>query len=79
MRLVHEGRLTRPTDISNELGTRPSNITSIVNALAKRGLVSRDRERDKGEDRRSVHISLTMAGEIAYREAGGLLVGASFE
>ena len=55
---------TRPGELARRLHLAPNTVTTLINALAPRGLVIR---RASESDRRAVTIELTPDGERAFR------------
>lgn len=55
----------RPSHLARLLRLAPNSVTTLVNVLRKQGLVTRA---DGGEDRRTVSLTLTPAGERAVRQ-----------
>ncbi len=64
--VLHKGPMTQ-RELGRKVLTSPGNMTDVIDKLAARGLVCRNRE---GADRRQVQVSLT--------EAGAALIGDVF-
>ena len=62
--VLHKGPLTQ-RELGRKVLTSPGNMTDVIDKLAARGLVCRNRE---GADRRQVQVSLTPAGEALIRD-----------
>lgn len=60
----------KPSDIARQVHLSSATITSIVDRLVRAGLVSRERS---AEDRRSVEVVLTDAGQSSLEAAPELL------
>ena len=60
------GGSVRVTDLARGLGRSANSVSMIVDRMVKAGLVRR--ERDRG-DRRTVRVSVTNKGEVAFRPA----------
>lgn len=67
--LDREGPLA-PSAIANRIALSPATVTTIVDRLARLGLVERHKRQS---DRRGVDIRLTEAGQAAYNSAPELL------
>jgi DNA-binding MarR family transcriptional regulator len=63
--IFHHGRLSLG-DLSKEMYLHPSTISGVINRLAKKGYVLRDRDE---EDRRVVKVWLTAKGKRLVRGA----------
>jgi DNA-binding MarR family transcriptional regulator len=59
------GRLT-PSELSNALGLAPTTVTATIRRLVERGHFERA---PNPEDGRSYHVTITPAGEEAFRQA----------
>jgi len=55
----------RPGELARLLRLAPNTITTLINAMAPRGLISRSAS---GTDRRAVAMHLTDAGQVAVRD-----------
>ncbi len=53
------------SDIADNIMAPMSTLTSIVDKLVERGLITRDHS---GEDRRVINVSLSAAGKAAYHK-----------
>lgn len=60
----------KPSDIAKEVYLSQATVTSIVDRLAKAGLVEREKSRS---DRRVIHILMTPSGRAALNTAPALL------
>ncbi|MGI6071453.1 MAG: MarR family winged helix-turn-helix transcriptional regulator [Lachnospiraceae bacterium] len=63
LRLLQDGPMTQK-QVQDRLGIRPASISELVSKLEGRGQLTRERNE---EDRRSVLLTLTKAGEGALR------------
>ncbi len=61
--ILHKGPLTQ-RELGRKVLTSPGNMTDVIDKLAARGLVARNRD---GPDRRQVCVTLTAAGEALIR------------
>jgi DNA-binding MarR family transcriptional regulator len=74
---VHRNRQASLTDVSEHLGLTPASTSTLVDGLARRGLLLRVAS---AEDRRRICLSLTPTGQAAMesirRETRGTLAEA---
>jgi DNA-binding MarR family transcriptional regulator len=60
---VGQNKNVKMSDIADNIEAPMSTLTTVVDKLVERGLISRDHS---GEDRRVINVSLTREGKTAY-------------
>ena len=72
LKLIKDGVVTTPGDLSRELSQTTGAITRLIDALETRGLIARNRS---GSDRRSIGLEITDAGRSAVHALADHVVG----